>query len=233
VGDGTYFDAETPGLKRKTDTTKLVIDGKKTMIDYRGNGIIFAPPSSFERNGEINSYEWITAPWKIELAQMPPCLIDIMNAGIGETPPDKIARPIPTMLHTETGGTLLSENERTSSIVKHTKGLLQSKYSNRTSRYIGTQFCNGEAIMKFRVAGSRKCVNQKKHVSNNFGVISDGVLLTYRCLSSECVQSPRSFLGICHWPDLLTRKHRFDFFVFEKVARIIARFHAEECTDPK
>jgi hypothetical protein len=87
--------------------------------------------------------------------------------------------------------------------------------------------------MKFRVAGSRKCVNQKKHVSNNFGVINDGVLFMYRCLSSECVQTPRSFLGICHWPELLTKKHRFDFFVFEKAARIIARFHAEECTDPK
>jgi hypothetical protein len=228
-----YFDVETPGLKRKTDTTKLVVDGKKTTIDYRGNGIIFAPPSSFERNSEINSYEWITAPWEIELAQMPPWLIDIMNAGIGKTPPDKIARPIPTMLHTETGGTLWSENERTSSIVQHTQGLLRSKCNDRTSRYTGTKFCNGEAIMKFRVAGSRKCVNLKKHVSNNFGVSSDGVLLMYRCLSSECVQTPKSSLGICHWPELLTRKHRFDFFVFEKAARIIARFHVEECTDPK
>jgi hypothetical protein len=228
-----YFDAETPGLKRKTDTTKLAIDGKKTTIDYRGNGIIFAPPSSFERDGEINSYEWITAPWEIELAQMPPWLIDVMNAGVGEPPPDKVARPISARLHTETEGTLLSENDCTSSIVQHTKGLLRSKCKDRTSRYTGTKFCNGEAIMKFRVAGSRKCVNQKKHVSNNFGVISDGVLLMYRCLSSECLQAPRSFLGICHWPELLTRKHRFDFFVFEKAARIIARFHAEECTDPK
>jgi hypothetical protein len=80
-----YFDAVTTGLKRNTDTTKLVIDGKKTTIDYRGNGIIFAPPSSFKRNGEINSHEWITAPWEIELAQMPPWLINVMNDGIGNS----------------------------------------------------------------------------------------------------------------------------------------------------
>lgn len=57
-----YFRADSPGLERKTDATKLCIDSSQTTIDYRGNGIAFAPPTTIDRDGEELSYTWLKSP---------------------------------------------------------------------------------------------------------------------------------------------------------------------------
>ena len=62
-----YFKADSPGLERKSDATKLYINCTQTTIDFRGNGICFAPPTTIIRDGEEHSYRWLKSPWDTKL----------------------------------------------------------------------------------------------------------------------------------------------------------------------
>ena len=65
------------GLTLTRNTTKLVVDGKRTSIDIRGEGgCVFVAPSTYANK----SYRWMTeVPQATELLGCPPWLIDVIN----------------------------------------------------------------------------------------------------------------------------------------------------------
>ncbi|GAQ93374.1 hypothetical protein KFL_014790010, partial [Klebsormidium nitens] len=84
-------------------------------------------------------------------------------------------------------------------------GLLQKKLPGDRSRFNGMRPMTktGWHVMKFRTVGVRTCINGCNHKSNNFSVLSNGAILLYRCLGSECIKKAKRMLGVYFWPECL------------------------------
>jgi hypothetical protein len=83
--------------------------------------------------------------------------------------------------------------------------MLQNALPSDQSRFngVGMRTQTGWQVLKFKTVGTRTCLNGCEHVSNNFSILSNGGILLYRCLSSECIKRPKCLLGVYYWPECL------------------------------
>eukprot|EP00891_Asterochloris_glomerata_P005824 jgi/Astpho2/5824/fgenesh1_pg.00080_%23_73_t len=70
------------GLERASNQTKLVLEGKETTIDIRGDGgCIIVYPTKYVINGETRGYTWVSPLGdRNDLPAMPSWLITLLNA---------------------------------------------------------------------------------------------------------------------------------------------------------
>jgi hypothetical protein len=87
-------------------------------------------------------------------------------------------------------------------------GLLQKKLPGDRSRFSGMRPMTKASwhVMKFKTVGVRTYINGCNHKSNNFSILSNGVILLYRCLGSGCIKKAKRMLGVYLWPDCLPLK---------------------------
>jgi hypothetical protein len=83
--------------------------------------------------------------------------------------------------------------------------MLQKALPGDQNRFngVGMRTQTGWRVLKFKTVGTRACLNWCEHVSNNFSILSNGAILLYRCLSSECIDRPGCLLGVYNWPKCL------------------------------
>jgi hypothetical protein len=141
-------------------------------------------------------------PWETELACLPSWLLEIMNAP-GDTRSKaaipKQLNPLAEIAHehdkssTQNGSDTIKNqvvdwnlasnhsiwSEELNEAVKMATSLIRSKCNDLTSCYKGMKMHDGEAILKFKVKGSRECPYGEKHTSNSFSVISNGICMQY------------------------------------------------------
>jgi hypothetical protein len=84
-------------------------------------------------------------------------------------------------------------------------GLLQKKLSRDRSRFVGMKAMTktGWHVMRFKTVGVGTCVNACNHKSKNFSVLSNGAILIYRCLGSNCIKKANPMLEVYLWPECL------------------------------
>lgn len=220
----------------RVDETVFGIDGRA-----RG-GVVFAHPARYIKDqGKVASYQWLNGLPSFDACEdMPPWLTIFLNDHVqqtatGETETRKLvetpkehksrendysATPSATINATPMPSAPLEDAQNTVALpglkdgLQEIETLLRRKVQVDTSTFngVGKRTPNGWQILKFKTNGTRTCLNGHQHVKNNFSIFSNGAILVYRCLSSECNELPKRLLGTYFWPECLPLRAEGELF---------------------
>jgi hypothetical protein len=204
LGLHLYFSkSKTLGLQHRKNFTSLRHLDLTWAIDGRGGGgVVFVSPSTYhDKDGATYGYNWLNGDASSPRNAMPEWLIKILNAALEPTPAvAQQTAPNPPSIPLD-ATTIHGVPEA----VHVVSALLQKKLPGDRSRFVGMRPLTKTNwhVMGFKTVGVRTCINGCNHRSKNFSVLSNGAILLYRCLGSECIKKAKRMLGVYFWPDCL------------------------------